>query len=299
MVEYVYLNGRYVSRKEAVVPVEDRGMRFGDGVFDTVYFRDGMPYLWDRHHRRLLEGLEACFIRFENSNLFAASLELIQRNRMTEGLLRITVTRGVGSRGYLPFPDIAGHEPTVVIETIPYMPPHLEEMDAMDLTLCVSSYEKTSPSSIPSRYKLMQGMNSILARIEAERHGFYDALLLSREGMVSEASAANIFWCIGKTLYTPSLDSGCLEGIMRERILELSEYRVRQDKFKLRHLLRAEAVFLCNSAYLVVPVSKLSGYTTNWGASRKLAKIYRMLIEQDISNDYEARKHLAIDAPRP
>lgn len=296
-VEYVYLNGKYVPRQEAMVPVEDRGMRFGDGVFDTIYVQDGMPYLWDKHYRRLLEGLEACQIRFENVPLWDACMGLIQRNRFKEGLLRITVTRGAGSRGYLPFPDLMGHEPTVIVETIAYHPPSIEEMDALDLTIGLSSYEKTSPKALPTRYKLMQGMNSILARIEAERQGFFDALLLSREGMVSETSAANIFWCIGKTLYTPSLESGCLGGVMRERIIEVSEYKVSQDKFKLRHMLRAEAVFICNSAFLVLPVSKLSGYSTQWNASRKLAKIYRMLIEKDMANELENRKHLAIDFP--
>lgn len=294
---FTYVNGRYVPRAEAVVSVEDRGMRFGDGVFETVYVRGTIPYLWDYHHRRLLEGLEACCIRFENNNLLEAARGLIERNRMDEGLLRITVTRGVGSRGYLPFPDISGHEPSIIIETITYAPPSIEEMDVLEVTLGVSSYEKISPKALPTQYKTMQGMNSILARIEAERQGHYDALLLSREGVVSECSASNIFWCIGKTLYTPSLDSGCLAGVMRERMMEISEYPVRQDRFKLRHLLRADAVILTNSAFLVIPVGKLAGYSTNWNASHKLAKICRMLIEKDIYTNLEHRKNLAIAWP--
>ena len=294
-VEYVFLNGQYVTRDQALVPVEDRGLRFGDGVFETIYVREGIMYLWERHHRRLLEGLEALQIRFENNNLKEAALGLLLRNKTEECLLRITVTRGVGSRGYLPYPDLMGHEPTVIMETIAYTPPPLEELDKLELTLSVSSYEKTSPKTLPTRFKLMQGMNSILARIEAERQGAFDALLLSREGMVSETSSANIFWCIGKTLYTPSLDSGCLAGTMRERIMELSEYRISQDKFKLRHLLKADAVFLCNSAFLVLPITKLAGYSTGWIASHKLAKIYRMLIEKDILNEAENRKPLAFD----
>lgn len=296
--EYVYVNGAHKLRAEASVSVEDRGLRFGDGVFETIYVRDTIPYLWENHHRRLREGLEACLIRFQNDNLLEAARGLIERNQMREGLLRITVTRGIGSRGYLPFPDVMGHDPTVIIETIAYTPPPLEEMDTLDISIGVSSYEKPSPKCLPTQYKLMQGMNSILARIEAERKNLYDALLLSREGMVSETSSANIFWCIGKVLFTPSLDSGCLGGVMRERIIEISEFPVRQDKFKLRHLLRAEAVFLTNSAYLVLPVNRLSGYSTDWASSRKLAKIYRMAVEKDIAGDYENRKHLAIPLTR-
>lgn len=288
--EYVYINGHYVTRAEARIPVEDRGLRFGDGVFETVYVRDGIPYLWDRHHRRLLEGLEALHIRLENSPLREIGAELIARNGLSEGLLRLTVTRGVGSRGYLPVPDIFGHAPSVIAETIPYAPPSLEELESLELTLCLSELEKISPKALPTRYKLMQGLNSILARIEAERQGAFDALLLSREGMVSETSSANIFWCIGKTLYTPSLESGCLAGVMRERIMEISEYHVSQDKFKLRHLLKANAVILCNSAFMVLPVTRLAGYSTQWSASKKLAKIYRMSIEKDIVNEAENAK---------
>lgn len=280
---YTAVNGRYVPRAEAVISVEDRGFRFGDGVFETVYVRDTVPYLWDRHCRRLREGLEACGIRFENDTLRETAFGLIERNRLEEGLLRITVTRGIGSRGYLPFPDLGGHAPTVIIETLLYTPPPLEELETLEVTLGISGYEKISPRTLPTRYKTMQGMNSILARIEAERKGHYDALLLSREGVVSECSASNIFWCIGKTLYTPSLESGCLAGIMRERLLEISEYPVRQDRYKLRHLLKADAVILTNSAFLIIPVTGLAGYGTSWHRSRKLAKLYRMLIEKDIA----------------
>ncbi len=285
--EYVYINGEYKARKDAVVSVEDRGLRFGDGAFETIYVRDGVPYLWEYHHRRLLEGLNACQIGFDNNNLREITRELISRNEMEEGILRISVTRGEGSRGYLPFPNIGGREPTIIIETTQYQPPGLEELDSLDITLGVSSYEKMSPKALPTQYKLMQGMNSILARIEAERKGHFDSLLLSREGVVSECSSSNIFWCIGKTLFTPSLESGCLAGVTRERIAEISEYRVRQDRFKLRHLLKANAVFICNSAFLVLPVNKLAGYTTDWSASKKLAKIYRMMLEKDIASQSE------------
>jgi branched-chain amino acid aminotransferase len=289
--EYVSLNGVVLPRAEAVVSIEDRGFRFGDGVFETIHIRDGAPYLWPQHLERLKEGLEACGIGYECGDLRRAAEELLARNAFREGLLRITVTRGVGSRGYLPFPHLSGHQPTVVLETLPYTLPSLDDMERQAVTLCLSSHEKISPNALPTRYKLMQGMNSILARMEAERQGHFDALLLSHEGVVSECSAANIFWCIKKTLYTPALESGCLAGVMRERIMELSEYRVCSDRYRLRHLLKAEAVFLSNSAYLVMPVHRLAGYTTHWNASGKLAKIYRMLIEKDIA----AGNYLATD----
>ncbi|MBV8939250.1 MAG: aminotransferase class IV, partial [Alphaproteobacteria bacterium] len=98
----VYLNDRFVPAGEASVSVQDRGFRFGDGVFETIALRRGEPYQWAFHMQRLEAGLAALRISFNTAPLLGICTELLARNGAESGLLRIAVSRGVGSQGYLP-----------------------------------------------------------------------------------------------------------------------------------------------------------------------------------------------------
>src|SRR5262245_2009688 len=98
----VFLNGQIVSEEQALVPLQDHGLLYGDGLFETLRVRKGRPLWWERHMARLSEG--AAFLRltlpFSAGELRTAAAELIRENDMPDAALRITVTRGVGLRGY-------------------------------------------------------------------------------------------------------------------------------------------------------------------------------------------------------
>src|SRR5688572_5823469 len=100
----VFLNGKFVPEQEAVISVFDRGFLLGDGLFETLRVYGGVPFRWDDHQRRLQQGAEFLKLKlpFSAGQFLNAAHELIQRNRMPESLLRLTVSRGVGPRGYSP-----------------------------------------------------------------------------------------------------------------------------------------------------------------------------------------------------
>ncbi len=284
----VWLNGTIIDRSKALISIDDRGFRFGDGVFETILVRENIPYLWQAHMRRLEQGLEALHITCDLSELHACVSDLYRANNMSgDSVLRIMVTRGSGSSGYRPKP-ISQENTMALIEIFP-IPTALKKPK----TLWLSHYCKNHPGSIPARAKTMQGLNSTLAIMEAESEDCDDALLLSVSNHVAECHASNIFWSKGKVLYTPALNTGCLPGVLRERLIEISPYPVRAGRFKLSKLLKADGVFTTNSTRLVEPVESLKRYKSNWEASEKLAKIFQMHVEQDISADLEQRKTLA------
>jgi aminodeoxychorismate lyase len=280
-----WINNRLMPSDEVRVSIEDRGFRFGDGLFETIAVYGGVPYLWPYHMQRLTTGLDALHIAYDTTSLLAPALSLLHANTVENGMLRIAISRGVGSRGYLPMQGIA---PTVVMETL-----ERPERPKEPITLWLSQYEKTSPRALPTHCKLAQGLNSTLARMEATEHGCYEALQLNANGHVAEASSANLFWLNGGVLYTPALSTGALAGVTRRRILELSHYKAHEGEYPLEVLQGASAVIATNTSYGVAAVASLHPQEMRWESGALAAALMR-LRDADIASDTRAlRESLA------
>jgi branched-chain amino acid aminotransferase len=270
---YAHINGALIEEAHATVSVNDRGFRFGDGVFETIPVSNAMPYLWEYHEKRLIGGLESLKIPYNTQTLLAHALALISANKVSEGILRIQISRGSGSKGYLP--SSSNPTPTLVMQTQKRPEP------VETAILWLSAYEKISPRSLPTHYKLAQGLSSTLARMEASEHQCHDALQLAEGGMVSEASSANIFWRKDRVLYTPSLACGALAGVTRQRLIEIAPYRLQEGKYLLDDLIKADAVILTNASYGATAINALLPKNVHWDSSA-LAQEINALRNKDI-----------------
>ena len=262
-----------MPKQKALISAQDRGFRFGDGVFETCLINDGIIYNFEAHLKRLNDGLMAIKIKFYSTNLLQSCYQLIKKNNIQNGYLRIAVSRGVGSIGYLPIKNII---PTLVIETLPKSP-----KPKSPIKLLISSIEKPSIKSLPINYKLMQGLNSTLAKIEAVENSCFDALILNHKQQICETSSANIFWIKDDVLYTPHPDCGCLQGTIREKIITLSPIKIRLIKAKLDNLLNADEIFITNVAIGVLMVDKIANQEF---LNKKYSRIFANLLNQDIKN---------------
>ncbi len=272
---FIYINGVFYEDSEAKISVKDRGFRFGDGLFETVAFYNGKIHRWGLHKKRLEGGLDAIKIIFNTERLESDIKKTFEKNGLATGLARLTVTRGEGSRGYLPAEKSTAN---VVIEAMPRPP-----MEREHANLCVSKYKKIPLECLPVNYKLTQGLNSTLAKMEAHEKGFFEALLLNVDGEITECTAGNIFWVKGDKIYTPSLECGLLDGTIRNIIIEQSPYKVIQGKFKLKELKKADEVFITNVAWKVLSVNEVEGIFKTSGEHRISADI-KALVEKDILN---------------
>lgn len=258
--DWVCLNDHFLPKAEARLPIEDRGFRFGDGVFETIRVAHGLPWRLDYHIRRLEAGLCAIVLpvaRFPfcvRDNLEA----LITKNALREGFVRITISRGAGSRGYLP----TGNTPTVLIETLPASP-----YPASPYRLIPASLRKIPATCFPTQHKTSQGLSSTLAQMEAAAAGCNEALMLTTGGLLSEASGANLFWIKDSVLYTPSLNCDCLAGSVRDFLLQNAPMRVEEGAYPLAALEAADAVFLTNVRLLAHPVARLEPMGWEWPAA--------------------------------
>ncbi len=274
--DYVNINGKTVPAERARISVADRGFRFGDGVFETIALHDGVLYQWELHEQRLLEGLSALSIPTPLHDIAKLTRRVIRKNEARDGFIRISVSRGVGSRGYRPLADCV---PTLVIEYLPFGSP--KEPAA---TLWLSRYTKAPKTTYPVHFKLAQGLNSTLALMEADANGCNEALLLTHDGQLCEAASGNLFWFKDGTLHTPATSTGCLRGTTRDAILRLSPYPIHHESAWLDALQAAECVFITNCNWGVMPVSALKPQGWHWKAYHtvigELQSLYRMDIKR-------------------
>lgn len=271
---YVILNGELLPESEARIPLEDRGFLFGDGVFETIAVHQGVPYQWELHLARLQAGLAELQIPFQTNDLFKYASHLIEKNQLTEGILRLHITRGAGSRGYLP----TGNTPTCLLQTRP-----APQTPDAPVGLWVSTYEKISPRALPVQHKLAQGLNSTLARMEAQKHGCFEALQLNANGEICEASSANIFWYSEGILHTPTLECGLLAGTTRAALLRLRPLPMREGTYTLNALQSAECVFLTNTAWKILPVAELTPQGWKFDADHPVIAECKTALQDDIN----------------
>lgn len=244
-----YFNNELYPIETPIIRTSDRSFRFGDGVFETLRITGGKPYQWDFHMQRFKNGLQFLDIHTDTSEIKNRCLRLIRENSVKDGILRIHISRGSGSKGFLPYEC---HEPTIVIETLLVNPP-----PQLPVALFLSGYEKPSPKVYPTHFKTAQGLNNTLTRMEAQKHGCFDGLQLNAQGEVCETSSANIFFAHGDELVTPPLSCSVLPGSIRHFLLHNAPVKIREEILHIDHLGQMDGCIITNCNILAVAVSDL------------------------------------------
>src|SRR4030066_462929 len=248
----VCINGEMVPKDKAMVSIFDRGFLYGDGVFETVRIYNGTPFKLDEHMERLIAGLKT--LRFQKlpAGIKVHASRVIEANKVTNGILRIAVTRGEVVTGIDPLPC---NEPTVVItagECIPYQ----EELYSKGFKAIIANIRKDSSSPL-CRVKSANFLTHILARGEATDASVDEALMLNYEGFLTEATVSNLFLLKGNSLLTPSVESGILPGVQRRVVIEIAGkmgLEVKQREIRHEELFEANEAFLTNSLLEVMPL---------------------------------------------
>ena len=268
------LNGQFMGAAQALLPVSGRGFRFGDGVFETIRLVAGAPYQWAQHLARLEGGMRALRIVPPDVDWADFARRMIAENGATEGFLRLAVSRGGGSFGYLP--QDASATADWVIEYFPAWP-----APAQPYRLWLSSYARMPIAALPVNYKLAQGVGSTLALLEAREHGCDEALQLSTDGAICSAASANIFWVRDGKMFTPALLTGCRDGTTRAAVMRLST--VEEVLAPADVLREADAVFLTSCRLGIWPVAWLEPWGVAY-APHLLVERLQSMLEKDRNN---------------
>ncbi|EHH68040.1 aminotransferase class IV [Gluconobacter morbifer] len=211
MTSPIWLNGQILNPDDARISPMDRGFQLGDGLFETIRVSEGALPHYDRHLARLEKGCAVLmFLPPDLPALRQAALDLLAATDLREGVLRLTVTRGPGTRGILP---PVTPRPTVLLQTATGRPA------PPSVRLGISRYRREGDSPLGC-VKSLAYLPAIMARMEAVAAGWEDALLLGTTGAIAETTAANLLYRQKGALFTPPLKDGPLPGTSRARLLE-------------------------------------------------------------------------------
>jgi len=275
----IFLNGQFVPEERAVVSVLDRSFLYGDGLFETMLVVKSKPFRWHDHLVRLQRGADFLKIKIPYSaeTLRGFADELIAKNQMSHALLRLTLSRGVGARGYAP---IGADNPTLVMTLHPAPP-----ADTPPRWNLLTASTRLPANEPLAQFKTCNKLPQILARIETAAAGADEALLLNTDGYVVEGSSSNLFWIEGDTICTPPLASGILSGVTRAVVLEICQslhLKTRESQIRPDQLLPTDGVFVSLSSFGIVEAQSLNGQSCKHSSfTAKISQAYRELIEKE------------------
>lgn len=281
-----WIDGRLYPKDEAKVSVLDHGLLYGDGVFEGIRAYGGRVFRLEAHLDRLWAGAQTLMLQIPMSReeLRQAVLATLRANGLRDAYIRLVVTRGVGDLGLDPRKC---PRPTVIIitDTISLYPPELYEkgMEVVSVSTRKNIHQALSPN-----IKSLNYLNQILGRLEVNRMGAPEGIMLNADGYVAEATADNIFIVARGTLITPPATAGILEGITRNAVMELAVREgipLEERLFTLHALYNADECFLTGTGAEVVPVVRVDGRTIGAGVpgqiTLRLMKAFRELVQQE------------------
>ncbi len=260
----VYLNGQFVPKAQALIPVEDRGFIFGDGIYEVVRVVEGRVFAWDAHAARLANGLAG--IRIDPAGADSATLlgvceRLVRDNGLAAGeaTVYLQVTRGAAPRTHH-FPP-AGTPTTVYASASAFTVNRaLREQGATGITQPDIRWARCD-------LKTVNLLGPVLARQAAQEAGAYEALL-HRDGMLTEGAATNAFFVVDGVLRTYPLSHYILPGITRQVVMALVRelgIPCEERPLPLVELSRASEVFVCGTTTDVTPLVAVDGRAVGAG----------------------------------
>ncbi|MFM8459807.1 MAG: branched-chain-amino-acid transaminase [Chthoniobacterales bacterium] len=278
----IYFNGKLVPKEEAAVSVFDHGLLYGDGVFEGIRFYGGRVFRLEEHIERLYKSARAIAldIAMTPDEMARAVLQTIAANGLTDGYVRLVVTRGEGSLGLSPR---SCPKPTIFIiaSTITLYP---EEMYKNGLKLVTCATRRIAHGALSPMVKSLNYLNNIMAKIEAEQAGAGEGLMLNEQGYVAECTGDNVFVVKNGAITTPPISAGALAGVTRAVVFEMAAelgIPMAERDITRYDIYTADECFLTGTAAEIIPAVVLDSRPVNDGkpgpVTGRLIKRFREL----------------------
>ncbi|MFK5914951.1 MAG: aminodeoxychorismate lyase [Woeseiaceae bacterium] len=248
----ILINGK-VSE---TISINDRGLQYGDGLFETMAVHQGKIPLWESHWQRLSLGCEKLFITCPSKELLENEITLLcESNNKSRYVMKLIVTRGEGQRGYR---FTKNREATRILSLHPW-PQYPDEYQTkgVDVRYCNT---KLSENEKLSGVKHLNRLEQVLARNEWDDE-FQEGLMLSSQEHVIDGTMSNVFAVLDNTLFTPELSKCGVSGVMRKTVINIAkalEFTVHEKSLTKVELERADELFLTNSVVGIWPIKQIA-----------------------------------------
>ncbi len=284
MPELVWQDGQISPPEDARCSCLDRGRLYGDGLFETMRAYNGKIFRLETHLQRLAGAAQKIHLVLAMTceELQTAVQKTLKESELASAYIRLTVTRGVGGSPS----QLDASTPSITIWVRPFSayPPELYK-EGMSALLAQTRRNEHSPLS---NLKTLNYLDNLLSRVEAQRAGAGEAILLNTSGQLAEAAASNLFIVEDGCVLTPPVSAGILPGITRACVLELCEAEgigIQEQPLELHQLPAAEEAFLTNSLMEIMPLTSFAGRAIGSGQpgeiTRQLQEAYRELVDEE------------------
>lgn len=296
MAKLIFLDGKLVPKDEALISVYDHGFLYGDGVFEGIRVYNGRIFRLKEHIRRLYESahhlmLSIPYTRDEMVNL---CIETVRANELRDAYIRVVVSRGVGDLGLDPR-KCKQSRVVIIADKIELYP---EELYTEGLKVVTVATRRNVADALDPKLKSLNYLNNILVKLEANRAGVMEALMLSSNGYITEGSGDNVFIYRRGFLFTTPIYLGILEGITREVVIDLAcreGIPVKEEPFTRHDLYVSDECFLTGTAAEIIPVVNVDGRSIGDGKpgplTNRLIRLFSETVQQDGVPVYQDRSH--------
>ncbi len=252
MKKYILVNNNIIANDSIAISSDDRSFLYGDATFQTVKIHNGILYGIDDYIKRIK--LSAGLLKFNlkgfpnNESLKSNLYQLISLNKVTDGSLRINLSRGESSQGYLPTKEC---RPNIVASC------RKRSSFQKEFKIGISSHRLWDIDSDLCKVKNAKSLNYIMAKIDANQKNNYDDVMLDKDSYVAECSSSNLFWIKNSKIYTSCEQCGIYPGYIRSKIINNKDFTILQGKYQITDLINSDEIFITNSNLLVQPIHYL------------------------------------------
>ncbi|HBO57841.1 MAG TPA: branched-chain-amino-acid transaminase [Opitutae bacterium] len=282
----IYLNNQLVESDEAKVSVYDHGLLYGDGIFEGIRLYDSCIFKLEEHLERLEYSAKAIMLNlpWTRKEIAEAVCETCRANDLTDGYIRLVVTRGVGSLG-LSIKNCDQPQLIIIADTIQLYP---QEFYENGLKIITVPTRRCNAAALPPTVKSLNYLNNILAKIEAQHLGYHEAIMLNDQGYVAECTGDNIFVIHKGELITPASSAGALKGITRSTALSIADelgITWREATLTRYDIWVADELFLTGTAAEIIPIVEVDARPIGSGKpgliTAKFLERFRKLVCKD------------------
>ena len=257
--------------EQTSIDYRDRGLQYGDGLFETILVDNGTPVFLKKHLNRLLHGCQRLAIAAPDHNILRNEILSVSSLTQQKAVLKLIVTRGVGGRGYLPSRD---SNVTRIISTHP-LPESPGDLFTRGIRVRICQIRLGRNPSLAG-IKHLNRLEQVLARAEWNDCDVKEGLLLDTSNNVVEGTMSNLFCVRDGQIYTPVIEQCGVEGIMRSVVIDIirkNNIEVDCVQMKLDDVRRSDELFLTNSIIGVWPITTLDDQSFTIGSvTRKIKR---------------------------
>ena len=294
---YVYINGDFVTEKEAKVSVFDHGFLYGDGVFEGIRAYNGRIFGLDEHVDRFYESAHSIMLELPitRDEMKKAIMEAVRRNNLRDAYIRPVASRGPGSLGL----DPTNCAKTTLVILVDAETRHPEDvgqkpMSETGIKAMSVSTRRNGPDILSPKVKSTNYLNNILAKLQANAAGAQEAIFLNAQGYVCELTGDNLFTVKNCRIITPPLWVGILDGVTRRAILQVAREQgleTIEEPLSLHDVYTSDECFATATRIEIMPIVWVDGRQIGEGVpgpiTTQINREFKNLVDREGTPIYE------------